>query len=94
MRTGAAVVTLIGAALFAVPVAAQQIVETSTGKQIAGHQCAVSEAFLVEIQKSGDARKADTRARLNAMLDAALASPKTNQTAVSPVVFPPRQPGS
>lgn len=94
MRTGVTFVTVIGALLFAAPVSAQQIVETSTGKQIAGHQCAVSEAFLAEIERSDEARKADTRARLNAMLDAALASSKTGQTGASPVVFPPRQPGS
>lgn len=94
MRTSVAVVTLIGAALFAAPVSAQQIVETSTGKQIAGHQCAVSEAFLAEIEKHDAARKANTRARLNAMLDAALASPRSGQVSESPVVFPPRQPGS
>ena len=94
MRTGVTLVSVIGAMLFAVPVSAQQITETSTGQQIAGHQCAVSEAFLAEIGKSDAARKADTRASLNAMLDAALASPKTRGSSESSVVFPPPRPGS
>lgn len=94
MRACLGAVVVLGVALLAVPASAQQIVETSTGKHLAGGTCAVSEAMLTAIQGADETRKADTRARLNKMLDAALASSKTRQTAQSPVVFPPRQPGS
>lgn len=93
-RAGCLSALVAGFVLVCGSVFAQQIVESSTGKQIAGHQCAVSEAFLAEIGKSDAARKADTRASLNAMLDAALASPKTRGSSESSVVFPPPRPGS
>jgi hypothetical protein len=93
LRVFVAALTLCGIAVLAVPAHAQQIVETSTGKHIADGNCAVSEAMLTAIQGGEVAHKAETRTRLNALLDAALASPKNRQTAQSPVVFPPR-PGS
>ncbi len=86
-----AIAGVFAAIAFAVvpAVSAQQVVETSTGKRIAGHQCSISQAMLAEIQGAGADRKAETRAKLEALLDSALASPKTRQTAQSSVVFPP-----
>ncbi|MBO6782262.1 MAG: hypothetical protein JJ899_03175 [Alphaproteobacteria bacterium] len=88
---------LIAAAVLlatALPAHAQQVVETSSGKQVSGHDCSVSQASLAAIRDAETDRKADTRAKLESLLDSALASPKTRQTAQSPVVFPPARPGS
>ena len=78
----------------AMPAAGQQVVETSTGKTFGGETCAVSEAMLTEIRNGDAADKAETRARLNALLDAALASPKTRNATSSPVTFPGAAPKS
>ena len=93
MRLLGAALTVCGMAFLAVPSQAQQIVETSTGKNVAGGNCAVSEAMLTAIQDGEAAGKAETRTRLNSFLNAALARSKPGQTAQSPLVFPPR-PGS
>jgi hypothetical protein len=50
LRLLGAALTVCGMAFLAVPSQAQQIVETSTGKHVAGGNCAVSEAMLTAIQ--------------------------------------------
>ena len=90
---------LVAAPLVAVaPAYAQQVVETSTDtthNAYAGHQCGVSQAMLAAIENGEDTRKAETKARLNALLDSALASTRSRpQAAQSPVVFPPSRSGS
>lgn len=84
------------AAALAAPAAAQQVVETSTGRHVAGGECSVSDAMMTAIEEAQDNREAVTRARVDAMLEAALASPKTGGQSggASPVVFPPARPGS
>lgn len=86
------------AAGLALPAAAQQVVETSTGathNAYAGLQCGVSQAMLAAIEKGETDRKAETKARISALLDSALASTKPRpQAAQSPVVFPPSRSGS
>lgn len=79
----------------AVPAVAQQIVETTTGKY-AGGNCAVSQAMLAAIQGAQADRRADTRTRINDLLETALASSKSRRggSGQSPVVFPPAKPGS
>jgi deoxyribose-phosphate aldolase len=89
VRRSAAILVFSGMAFLALPAAAQQVVETSTGKTFSGDTCAVSEAMLTEIRNGDAADKAETRARLNALLDAALASPKTRNGASSPVTVVP-----
>lgn len=89
-----AILTVGGVAILAPPAAAQQIVETSTGKHIAGDTCSVSEAMLTEIQGNSAAANAETRQKLNALIDSALASSKTREASPSPVTFPPSQPRS
>ena len=64
MRLLGAALTVCGMAFLAVPSQAQQIVETSTGKHVAGGNCAVSEAMLTAIQDGEAAGKAETRTRL------------------------------
>lgn len=77
------------------PAAAQQVVETSTGRQLTSGECSVSKAMLSAIEDAQASREAETRARVDALLEAALASPKTQGTrGQSPVVFPPQRPGS
>lgn len=92
MRLFAKVLAVSGLGLLAGPATAQQIVETSTGKLVAGDTCSVSDAMRTEIANADAAHRADIRARLNTLLDAALASPKTRQPAASPVTFPGKQP--
>ena len=94
VRSWLAVLTFGGVAFLAMPAAAQQIVETSTGKHIAGESCSISEAMLTEIEGHSAAANAETRQRLNVFLDAALASPKTRKPSQSPVVFTSGQPRS
>ncbi|MFB0922458.1 MAG: hypothetical protein QMB76_03110 [Alphaproteobacteria bacterium] len=53
----------------------------------------MSQAIPTAIQDAGDTRQAETKTRVNAFLNAALARPKSRSVAQSPVVFPPR-PGS
>ena len=89
MRRSAAILVFSGVAFLALPAVAQQVVETSTGKTFGGETCTVSEAMLTEIRNGDAADKAETRARLNALLDAALASPKTRNGASSPVTVVP-----
>lgn len=89
VRRSAAILVLAGVASLAMPAHAQQIVETSTGKTFGGETCAVSEAMLTEIRNGDALDKAETRARLNALLDAALASPKTRNRSASPVTVVP-----
>jgi deoxyribose-phosphate aldolase len=92
LRLFAKILTVSGLGLLAVPAAAQQFVETSTGTLVAGDTCSVSEAMLTEIQGVEAAHRAETRARLDALLDAALASPKTRMPTATPVTFPNKQP--
>jgi hypothetical protein len=92
LRLLSAALVLVSTVLLAAPAGAQQIVETSTGKHVAG-SCSVSQAILTAIQDAGDTRQAETKTRVNAFLNAALARPKSRSVAQSPVVFPPR-PGS
>jgi len=86
------------APLFAVvPASAQQIVDTSTGVQHASGQCAVSQAILAAIDQGQVDRQVDTKTRLDAFLNNALASTRA-RTPVrtegqSPVVFPPARSG-
>jgi len=82
--------------LAVMPASAQQIVETSTGVQHASGQCAVSEAMLAAIESGNANRQVDTKARINAFLDNALASTRASAKpeGQSPVVFPPVRPGS
>jgi hypothetical protein len=93
LRVLVAALTLCGMALLAVPAHSQQVVETSTGKHVAGGNCSVSEPMLSAIQNGDAIRKAQIRARMIALLDSALARPKSRLTAQSLVVFPLR-PGS
>lgn len=92
--------TILGIALAApllavAPAQAQQVVETATGTIQAGAPCSVSQAMLAAIEQGQAEKAADTKARLNALLDSALASPKSRpQAARSPVVFPPARSGS
>jgi hypothetical protein len=76
---------------------AQQIVETSTGKH-AEAPCSISEAMLAAIEDAEANRDADARARLDSLLQTALAGTRTRPSgdspAHSPVVFPPVRPGS
>lgn len=94
MHAWMAVVVFYGVAFLTMPAAAQQIVETSTGKHIAGGTCSISEAMLTEIQGNTATANAEKRQRLDAFLDAALASPKTRKPSQSPVVFRSPQPQS
>jgi len=84
--------------LAALPASAQQIVDTSTGVQHAGGQCSVTQAMLAAIEQGEADRQVDTRARLNSLLDNALASSGSRTPAdmqgQSPVVFPPVRTGS
>ena len=93
MRVLVTALTLCGMALLAVPGHAQQVVEGSAGKDVAGGNCSVTEAMLSAIQNGDAIRKSEIRARMIALLDSALASPKSRLTAQSLVVFPLR-PGS
>jgi len=91
--------TFVMAALIAglsAPAAAQQVVETSTGRQLTTGECPVSQAMLTAIEDAQASREAETRAKVDALLEAALESPKTVEASggQSPVVFPPRRPGS
>lgn len=77
---------------------AQQAVKSSVDEgqsANAGHQCGYSRAVMAAIE-DGEARaEADRLARINAVLDNALASAKSRpQAAHSPVVFPPNRSGS
>lgn len=94
MRKWMAVLAFGGVAFLAMPAAAQQVVDTTTGVQHAAGTCSVSEAMLTEIQANSAAVNAETRQKLNAFLDAALASPKTRKPDHSPVVFTSDQPRS
>jgi hypothetical protein len=89
--------TFVMAALIAglsAPAAAQQVVETSTGRQLTTGECSVSQAMLAAIEDAQANREAETRAKVDALLEAALASPKTAEVVgQSPVAFPPRRPG-
>tara|TARA_R110002072_G_scaffold142966_1_gene288854 strand:+ start:123 stop:413 length:291 start_codon:yes stop_codon:yes gene_type:complete len=78
------------------PVSAQQIVDTTTGVQLAGGQCSVSQAILAAIEQGQADRQTDTKARINAFLDNALARTRAPAKAEgqSPVVFPPARSGS
>jgi hypothetical protein len=93
LRVFIVALALCGMALLAMPAHSQQVVETSTGKHVAGGNCSVSETKLSVIQNGNSARKTEIRARIIALLDSALASPKSRRTAQSIVVFPLR-PGS
>jgi len=77
------------------PVSAQQIVDTSTGVQHASGQCSVSQAILAAIDQGKADRQVDTKARVNAFLDNALASTRARAKTEgqSPVVFPPVRSG-
>ncbi|MEK9797197.1 MAG: hypothetical protein VW713_10690 [Alphaproteobacteria bacterium] len=90
--------TFVLAALIAglsAPAAAQQVVETSTGRQLTTGECSVSQAMLAAIEDAQANREAETRAKVDALLEAALASPKTAQVGGEPAVAsPPRNPGS
>ena len=70
---------------------AQQVVETSTGIAHGGQsdqKCGFSQAMLAATEKGKAARQAETKARINALLDSALASSKVSpQAAQSPVLF-------
>ena len=86
------------ATLIVAPAHAQQVVEASTGsahgRQV-DHQCGFSQALLAAIEKRAADRKAETKARINALLDYALAGAKSRpQAAQSPVVVPPSRSGS
>ena len=89
--------TLVLAALIAglsAPAAAQQVVETSTGHQLTTGECSVSQAMLAAIEDAQANREAETRAKVDALLEAALASPKTAEVGgQSPVAFPLRRTG-
>ncbi len=78
------------------PASAQQIVETSTGAEHANGQCSVSQAMLAAIETGNANRELDTKARINAFLDNALASTRASAKTKgqSPVVFPPARNGS
>lgn len=90
--------TFVLAALIAglsAPASAQQVVETSTGRQLTTGECLVSQAMLTAIEDAQASREAEIRAKVDALLEAALASPKTSEAGgQSPVVFPPQRPGS
>ena len=103
IATGAFLVALLVVAT-SLGAKAQQVVETSTGvthNAYAGHQCVVSQAMLAAIE-NGNANAparteatADARAKLNALLDSALAGTKSSPLAAQlPVVFPPFRSGS
>jgi hypothetical protein len=88
---------VVAAPLFAAvsaPASAQQIVDTTTGTRHASGQCAVSQAMLAAIEQG----QPDTKTRVNAFLDNALASSRTRASVKtegqSPVVFPPVRSGS
>lgn len=77
---------------------AQQAVKSSADEgqsANAGHQCGYGQAVMAAIE-DGEARaEADRLARINAVLDNALASAKSRpQAAQSPGVFPPNRSGS
>lgn len=94
---GFAVVAPLFAAVSA-PASAQQIVDTTTGTRHASGQCAVSQAMLAAIEQGQADRQVDTKTRINAFLDNALASSRTRAAVKtegqSPVVFPPVRSGS
>ncbi|MGB0571253.1 MAG: hypothetical protein ACPGQM_04160 [Alphaproteobacteria bacterium] len=96
MRKLIAGFAVVAPLLVVAPVSAQQIVETSTGVQHANGQCSVSQAMLAAIESGNVNREVDTKARLNAFLDNALASTRaaTKTEGQSPVVFPPVRSGS
>ena len=79
----------------AVPAFAQQIVDTTTGVQHASGQCSVTQAMMAAIEQGQADRQVDTKARLDAFLDNALASTRTSvkTEGQSPVVFPPARSG-
>ena len=86
------------APLFVVaPASAQQIVDTSTGVQHASGQCSVTQAMLDAIEQGQADSRLDTKARINSLLDNALASSRSRsqgQASQSPVVLPPVRSGS
>ncbi|MBT3400264.1 MAG: hypothetical protein HOI57_11085 [Rhodospirillaceae bacterium] len=85
------------APLFVVaPAFAQQIVDTSTGVQHASGQCSVTQAMLAAIEQGQADGQVDTKSRINALLDNALASSRSRSLpqGQSPVVFPPARSGS
>ncbi|MDA0784874.1 MAG: hypothetical protein O3B37_01165 [Proteobacteria bacterium] len=87
---------VVAAPLFAVaPAVAQQIVDTTTGVRHASGQCSVTEAMLAAIEQGQADRQVDTKARLDAFIDNALASSRTavKTEGQSPVVFPPVRSG-
>lgn len=88
-------IAVVAPLFVAVPASAQQIVDTSTGVEHASGQCSVTQAMLAAIE-SGDAnRQVDTKSRINALLDNALASSRSRTAqGQSPVIFPPARSGS
>lgn len=88
MRSIIAGIAVVLPLVAAGPAMAQQVVETSTGKH-AGGNCSVSRAMLAAIQDAQAGRQADTKARIENLLETALASSKSRPSGQSPVVFPP-----
>ena len=79
----------------AMPASAQQIVDTTSGVKLASGQCSVTQAMQAAIESGTANRQVDTRTRINAFLDNALASTRAPAKTVgqSPVVFPPVRSG-
>jgi hypothetical protein len=96
MRKLIAGFAVVAPLLAAAPASAQQIVDTSTGVEHANGQCSVSQAMLAAIESGNANRQVDTKARINAFLDNALASTRApaKTEGQSPVVFPPVRSGS
>lgn len=87
-------IAVVAPLFVAVPASAQQIVDTTTGARHAGGQCSVSQAMLAAIEQGQADRQTDTRNRINALLDNALATTGSRPQGQSPVVFPPVRSGS
>lgn len=90
-------IAVVAPLFVAVPASAQQVVDTTTGVQHASGQCSVTQAMLAAIEQGEADRQADTKTRINALLDNALASSRSrpqSQAGQSPVVFPPVRSGS
>ncbi|MEP4378586.1 MAG: hypothetical protein ABJ215_01580 [Alphaproteobacteria bacterium] len=97
MRTIILGITIVAPCFLAAPASAQQVVETTTGIQHASGQCGVSQAMLAAIEQGEADRQVDTKTRINAFLDNALASSRSRAPVKtegqSPVMFPPFRSG-
>jgi len=80
----AAALTLVAAV--SIPVQAQQAGDQAAATQ-SGGPCAISEAMMAAVAENKQRHMAATRAKIDLVIDAALASPQPAKTANSPVIM-------